>query len=863
MIDLFRETREMFRSRLSHLLSVFVGLFALIGLFFVQPQPASAYFGTIADYDELVIAINNANASGGGVIVIDPTLPFAPDIDVEAQFPTITTDITILGGGANIHGGNTLGMLDPFYRAFHIAPQGSLTLADFYVEGFATNGGNGGVIFNEGQLNLINTAFIGNFGDLTRELYGGIIHNTGTANIRNAIFGGLLIAQSMVLTDNGYEALGVTIYNTGTMVIENSMISLAIAPVTHPDSSAALYNTNTLTLNNVSLTTNFVAQVDLSDIDNPDFDDIFTNPTIGGLHGTSTSQNTINNSLIVFNFVKNCQFDAGASVSVNSSYTIDLKTIASLDPTADPNSFPDTACEYLTEIPVALSDPNDPTDIILLALLAGFPIPPSITIDGTASGAMPYDLIGAPVWNGVRDAGALEYTPDINGDPITNVDYPMVYFTQPATTVTEDDGTAQIEIAIEFCGLCGADLEFGGIFDIYILDEQTGTATATSDYLALPHFNTATVTVDCTSGCPATVNLPISVVHDLIAEGDETLNLKIIGTSGYGWIDPVEQLEFELTIQDGVPYTASVSATQPDADIDPLTNGQFTFDLGFVASTDITLTYAVSGTANPDEGYTALSGSIIVPAGSQIATLDVIPLGDSSLPADQTVIVTLSGSSYPGHPVDPTPATVTINRPPPTPTTDYPQVIDVIDENGVSLDGVTYTVNLDQLTIQFNIDVFDDGTGADPDSASNPANYILVSEGSVSGFQTASCLAGVSNDDATITFNSLTYNSANYVTTITFDPALADGNYRLIICGTTSIVSATDTTRHLNNGVDVVVGFMIDTTTPTITPTPATPDPTDAPAPTLAQPEDLGIAELPATGERPIWADLLSRWFGW
>jgi hypothetical protein len=204
-----------------------------------------------------------------------------------------------------------------------------------------------------------------------------------------------------------------------------------------------------------------------------------------------------------------------------------------------------------------------------------------------------------------------------------------------------------------------------------------------------------------------------------------------------------------------------------------------------------------------------------------------------------------------------TPVTITIEDDDIVPT-----VVDVLDANGMSIDGITYTASVDELTIQFNADVFDDGTGSDPDSASNPANYILLTEGAVAGYQTADCAGGVSPDDEQISFASVSYDSSNYVTTLTFNPALSDGDYRLIICGTTSIVSAVNRALHLNNGVDVSVDFTVAIpVTPTVVPTS---QPTaQAPAPQPVQPEDLGVSELPATGERPLWAELLAEWFGW
>ncbi|RMG74056.1 MAG: ExeM/NucH family extracellular endonuclease, partial [Chloroflexi bacterium] len=127
-----------------------------------------------------------------------------------------------------------------------------------------------------------------------------------------------------------------------------------------------------------------------------------------------------------------------------------------------------------------------------------------------------------------------------------------------------------------------------------------------------------------------------------------------------------------------------------------------------------------------------------------------------------------------------------------------PVVISTVDINGVPLNGTTLNTVVDQLRITFNIAVFDDGTGADPDSVSNPGNYILLAEGSTPGFQTVDCAGGVNAGDVQITQTSTVYNASTNTTTLSFSPALTNGVYRLHICGTTSIVSASNPTIALN-----------------------------------------------------------------
>jgi len=174
------------------------------------------------------------------------------------------------------------------------------------------------------------------------------------------------------------------------------------------------------------------------------------------------------------------------------------------------------------------------------------------------------------------------------------------------------------------------------------------------------------------------------------------------------------------------------------------------------------------------------------------------------------------------------------------------------------------TVNV--LDVTFTIDV-KNGTPANSDHADNPANYILLTEGTVAGFQTTgtnTCATGgaKAGDTAitfTVTFNTSTNTATLNITGSSPFPPLTAGKYSLIICGSTSIVDTFG--RALNNGEDVQYYFDIvinnngggenngggntnngGTTTTVLT---------------QQQIESGAVTGLPATGETPVWADNL------
>lgn len=62
---------------------------------------------------------------------------------------------------------------------------------------------------------------------------------------------------------------------------------------------------------------------------------------------------------------------------------------------------------------------------------------------------------------------------------------------------------------------------------------------------------------------------------------------------------------------------------------------------------NLKINYQVTGTATADTDYTALTGTVIIPAGSQQASILVTPLTDSSKEVDESIILNLqSNSSY-------------------------------------------------------------------------------------------------------------------------------------------------------------------------------------------------------------------------
>ena len=110
--------------------------------------------------------------------------------------------------------------------------------------------------------------------------------------------------------------------------------------------------------------------------------------------------------------------------------------------------------------------------------------------------------------------------------------------------------------------------------------------------------------------------------------------------------------------------------------------------------------------------------------------------------------------------------------------------------DGELAEGEVTGVPITELLVSFSEHVWELGAGTDPDSVTNPVNYLLFSDGG-DGFQTVDCATGVAAGDVAVSVDSVTYVSGSDRTaTVNINGAidLPTGSYRLLVCGTTSIM---------------------------------------------------------------------------
>jgi hypothetical protein len=176
-----------------------------------------------------------------------------------------------------------------------------------------------------------------------------------------------------------------------------------------------------------------------------------------------------------------------------------------------------------------------------------------------------------------------------------------------------------------------------------------GSAVAGTRYVALA--NSVTIPAGQTS-----VSLPVVAIDDNLIEGEQTVTLWLTDNETYRVAYPSSAT---VTIQDN-EQVVWIDASDFDASKYGPDPGQFTFSRFGTTNTSVTVYFAISGTASNGLDYTAISSSIVIPAGSLTATLPILPLHNGIVKGPVTVTLTLqtSGAYQFGAPTN---ATVTID----------------------------------------------------------------------------------------------------------------------------------------------------------------------------------------------------------
>jgi subtilase family serine protease len=93
------------------------------------------------------------------------------------------------------------------------------------------------------------------------------------------------------------------------------------------------------------------------------------------------------------------------------------------------------------------------------------------------------------------------------------------------------------------------------------------------------------------------------------------------------------------------PPTITVTAASPTANETGPTNGVFTISRAGATDTALSVSYSMSGSAANTTDYQTILTTAIIPVGAASVNVQVVPVNDSLIEPDETVILTLSGSA--------------------------------------------------------------------------------------------------------------------------------------------------------------------------------------------------------------------------
>ena len=174
-------------------------------------------------------------------------------------------------------------------------------------------------------------------------------------------------------------------------------------------------------------------------------------------------------------------------------------------------------------------------------------------------------------------------------------------------------------------------------------DAGTGTATSGTDYTALS-AGRLTFAAGTTSQ-----TITVSVQGDTTSEPDETVVITL-GNPTNATVSTAPRTGTGTgTIEDN--DTLSISSPFVDEGDSGSANLVFTVSLGGAKAAAVTVSYADAGTGTATSGtdYTAVTaGMLTFAAGTTSQTITVLVTGDTTVEADETVVIALSGASGAG-----------------------------------------------------------------------------------------------------------------------------------------------------------------------------------------------------------------------
>ncbi len=170
---------------------------------------------------------------------------------------------------------------------------------------------------------------------------------------------------------------------------------------------------------------------------------------------------------------------------------------------------------------------------------------------------------------------------------------------------------------------------------------RTGTATNGTDYTSISGATPYTFTIPAGA---ASTTVTITPVNDATNEGSETVILTVNANAALYTLGTTTSAT--VTVADDDRSTVTIAATDATASETAGNTAIFTITRTAPITASLTVTITISGTALNTTDYSTLSTSVVIPANQSSATVTVTPVNDLLSEGDETVLITLGGSTY-------------------------------------------------------------------------------------------------------------------------------------------------------------------------------------------------------------------------
>ena len=163
----------------------------------------------------------------------------------------------------------------------------------------------------------------------------------------------------------------------------------------------------------------------------------------------------------------------------------------------------------------------------------------------------------------------------------------------------------------------------------------SGAASNGVDYVSLPG------SVIIPSGM-ASADIVLTPIDDNLTEGDESVILTLVTNVAYNIGTPGAATLF---IRDDEKVSVSITATDNAASEPGDNTGRFQISRGPVVNGNLTVNFAISGTATPGVDYVPLDNPVVIPDGASSVSFDLIVFDDLHQEPTEDVILTLLPST--------------------------------------------------------------------------------------------------------------------------------------------------------------------------------------------------------------------------